>query len=182
MNKVCDYSNYGTFRIEKSVARQLRNTGLYFPAIDKVSFYETADEQGSKVLKTCVWFADGTISTVKNCKADKPDRELGIVYAVIKRLFGVVGSDGIRTDGTGVMGYLRDLVNTAQDQNKIREDRARFREQKREENIARQKEIRENAAKRREERFYKREDIDALINLLKKINGSSDKSPTKKTK
>lgn len=182
MKKICDYGKYGTFRIEKSVARQLQNNGIYFPNIDKVSFFETEDDQGSKVLKTCVWFSDGTISTVKNCKMDKPDRELGVVYAVIKRLFGVVGNDGIRTDGTGVMGYLRDLVETAQDQNKIREDRVKFREQKKAENLARQKEIRENAEKRREDKNYKREDIDALINLLKKINGSSDKSPSKKTK
>lgn len=182
MKKICEYNNYGTFRLDRSVARRLNNSGVYFPNIDKVSFFETEDEQGSRVLKTCVWFSDGTISTVKNCKMDKPDRELGVVYAIIKRLFGIVGQDGVRTDGTGVMGYLRDLVDEAQDQNKIREDRVKYREMKKAENIARQKEIRENAEKRRSEKSYKSEDIETLINLLKKINGSSDRPTSKKSK
>lgn len=68
--------------VPENLKQNLRKVSLtecrVLPEIERIIFDEPA---------TIVMFADGTKSVVKCCKDDTFDKEAGIVYACIKRLF-----------------------------------------------------------------------------------------------
>lgn len=98
-----------------------------------------------KVLTTVVFFADGTKVTVTNSEkdgvkfikvnaidndsnspvveiADDTSKEMGLVYAVCKRMFGKVDWNTGKVEGDGFGRKLHDVVNRAYDY--VREDAA----------------------------------------------------------
>ena len=98
-----------------------------------------------KVLTTVVFFADGTKVTVTNSEkdgvkfikvnavdndgnspvveiADDTSKEMGLVYAICKRIFGKVDWNTGKVEGDGFGRKLHDVVNRAYDY--VREDAA----------------------------------------------------------
>ena len=180
MNKVVDIGRNGYLRINEDVAKCLYKNGAYIPKVKKVAFNEVRDENGGvAILKTCIWFKDGTICTTKNCVADKPDKELGIVYCLLKRSLGIVTEDD-RIDGTGVMGYIRNLIKNAEDQNKVRDDLNRKKEEARVAHIERQKREHEAAVERKKNKPTIGQRVDNVEQLLAQFvnllnNANTDK-------
>lgn len=83
----------------------LNSQRMNFPEIIKV-VYDYANG------KTSAFFGDGTASTVKICHGDKFDPERGLIYAILKRLYGNIRKDGT-VSGSGYIKYLEDLEDSA---------------------------------------------------------------------
>ena len=77
-----------------------------FPEIERVIYNDPA---------TKVFFKDGTNVLVKTSKDDKFSKEVGLVYAIVKRLFGVPGPNGA-VDSNGYMEKLKGFSDAAYDQ------------------------------------------------------------------
>lgn len=77
-----------------------------FPKISRVIFNNPA---------TKVYFNDGTSVLVKASKDDKFSKEAGIAYAIVKRLMGIPGKNGV-VDSNGYMEELKRIVDGAFDQ------------------------------------------------------------------
>ena len=91
------------------VANSIANNGTYFPEVKKVVFCGPA---------TTVLFEDGTKVTVKLSSVDNYDRELAVVYAIVKRLFGTVSDKNPgEVISNGVGNKLAKLVANGFDQN-----------------------------------------------------------------
>lgn len=118
--------------VDNYVGDSLEKNGVFFPDIERVVWALDKKAGAKPVLKTTVWFSDGTFATVKNtaddeisvCEtklsdgstietADKTSKERGIVYAVFKRIFGKYGvdDDGNRLDS--VVGGIGGVISRA---------------------------------------------------------------------
>lgn len=76
------------------------------PAVKSVIFNKNA---------TIVYFTDGTRSIVKKSPNDEYNREHAVVYAIVKRAYGIVGNDGI-VEGNGMGNMLAKAVANGYDQ------------------------------------------------------------------
>lgn len=64
---------------------------------------------------TKVWFKDGTSVSIRTSKGDSFSKEVGLCYAIIKRIFGVPNEKGeIQSDG--YMNRLKKICDSAYDQ------------------------------------------------------------------
>ena len=62
----------------------------YFPKIEKVIFNEGTVKDTGEVVKrgaTVVFFEDGTRTTVRLMKGDEDNKEVALLYALLKRLY-----------------------------------------------------------------------------------------------
>ena len=89
-----------------SCALTVDDSKCHFPSITKVIFNDPA---------TIVWFADGTKVIVKKSESDVYSKEHALLYAIVKRLYGKVLSDGT-VEPNGFMTYLKRLVENGIDQ------------------------------------------------------------------
>ena len=80
------------------------------PKIDRVVFNNPA---------TIVFFKDGTKVTVKTSDQDTFNKEHGILYAIFKRIYGVVDNDTgiVESNGCGI--WLKRLAEKAFDQTTV---------------------------------------------------------------
>lgn len=125
--------NYnGSRYVEHYVCDQLEKNGVFFPDIERVIWALDKKAGAKPVLKTTVWFSDGTFVTVKNtaddeisvCEtklsdgsvietADKTSKERGVVYAVFKRVFGKYGVDENGNQLDSVIGGIGGVISRA---------------------------------------------------------------------
>ena len=77
------------------------------PAVKQVIFNKEA---------TIVYFADGTKCIVRKSKLDEYNREHAVVYAIVKRAYGVVDPQTGVVDGNGMGNMLAKLVANGYDQ------------------------------------------------------------------
>ena len=78
----------------------------FFPKVKRIVYNDPA---------TKVWFDDGTSVLVKTSSSDKFSKELGLVYALLKRLFGKPDENG-NVSSDGYMCELTRLSESAYDQ------------------------------------------------------------------
>lgn len=78
----------------------------FFPKVKRIVYNDPA---------TKVWFEDGTSVLVKTSSTDRFSKELGLVYALIKRLFGTPDEKG-NVSSDGYMCELKRLSESAYDQ------------------------------------------------------------------
>lgn len=119
------------------VIKSLIRNNTFMPNIDHV-VYNTKAEVGEgelPTLATIVYFKDGTKVTVKNSDKDtiglvdetvklsdgskvtvktasKESREIGLIYALVKRMLCEIDEDG-KVGGSGFAGFLNRAVNKA---------------------------------------------------------------------
>lgn len=135
-----------------AVTRVIYNVGTKaYPKIDPETGKRITEDgklvmnEPVKVLTTVVFFADGTKVTVTNSEkdgvkfikvnaidndsnspvveiADDTSKEMGLVYAICKRIFGKVDWNTGKVEGDGFGRKLHDVVNRAYDS--VREDAA----------------------------------------------------------
>ena len=79
---------------------------VYMPAIKSVIFNRKA---------TIVYFQDGTKCIVRKSAMDEYNREHAVVYAIVKRAYGIVKPDGT-VEGNGMGNMLSKVVANAFDQ------------------------------------------------------------------
>jgi hypothetical protein len=99
------------------VLKSYDQNGVYFPAIKRIVFNDPS---------TCVWFTDGTKVVVKTSANDKYDKEVGLIYALVKRIYGKY-SDSFTgrpnademIDGNGFGTYIKKLVKAGFDQKEV---------------------------------------------------------------
>lgn len=122
-----------------SVIKSLVRNNAFMPNIDRVVYNTKADvetEEGElPTLATVVYFKDGTKVTVKNSDKDtitlvdetielsdgskttvktasRESREIGLIYALVKRMLCEFDEDG-KVEGTGFAGFLKKTVDKA---------------------------------------------------------------------
>jgi len=152
IKKMASYHLDGKHFIDREVWNSIVKANIYCPGIARVIYnLKTEDkvrrkgEDGKEtvesvrlekpILATTVFFADGSVVTVKNSNEDEiattveelPDgtnvevatksaKEAGLVYAIVKRVFGYVGKE--KAPGAGGLGRrLAEIVAEAEDQN-----------------------------------------------------------------
>lgn len=76
------------------------------PAVKSVIFNKNA---------TVVYFDDGTKCIVRKSAMDEYNREHAVVYAIVKRAYGIVNADGT-VDGNGMGNMLAKVVANGYDQ------------------------------------------------------------------
>ena len=76
------------------------------PAVKSVIFNKNA---------TIVYFDDGTKCIVRKSAMDEYNREHAVVYAIVKRAYGIVNADGT-VDGNGMGNMLAKVVANGYDQ------------------------------------------------------------------
>lgn len=108
---------------------KLSDNGTYFPLIKRVVFNNPA---------TIVEFEDGTKSVVKTSKGDTFDKERGVLYAIVKRLYGAVDKRG-NVSGDGLSTALPRLIKEAWDQPVEERRMKKEKEERRLANLAKQK-------------------------------------------
>lgn len=118
--------------VENYVGDSLEKNGVFFPDIERVVWALDKKADSEPVLKTTVWFSDGTFVTVKNTAddkisvcvtelsdgsviktADKASKERGVVYAVFKRVFGKYGVDENGNQLDSVVGGIGGVISRA---------------------------------------------------------------------
>lgn len=85
----------------------IADNGAYLPEIKKIIFNDPS---------TIVFFADGTKSVVTASKADPFSKELGIVYAIVKRIIGTPDKNGNIKYSNGYLKFIKSLIEKAYDQ------------------------------------------------------------------
>lgn len=89
-----------------SCLASLSRNNTFVPGISRVIYNDPV---------TKVWFKDGTSVTIKTSKGDVFSKEIGLCYAIIKRVFGVPDEKGeVKSDG--YMNKLKKMVDSAYDQ------------------------------------------------------------------
>lgn len=81
-------------------------SGFWVPAVSRLQYNGT---------KTIVFFEDGSKVVVECSKADTYDRQTALAYAIVKRMYGRVRTDGT-VDGNGFGGKMKKLVDAGFDQ------------------------------------------------------------------
>lgn len=162
----------GVVTISDDVVRSLEKNGTYLPDVERVSFKLVTEDRipktdkdgkpvlgedgkpaydvrplGRTALRTKVWWADGTTTTVRSSKHDLVETEevemedgskvtvatecsktFGVMAAVVKRTCGVPGEDGEMVD-TGVGRILTEIVEDGYDK-AVEDAKARIRKAK----------------------------------------------------
>lgn len=120
-----------------SVIKSLVRNNAFMPNIDRVVYNTKADVKEGELptLATVVYFKDGTKVTVKNSDKDtialvdetielsdgskttvktasRESREIGLIYALVKRMLCEFDEDG-KVEGTGFAGFLKKTVDKA---------------------------------------------------------------------
>lgn len=120
-----------------SVIKSLVRNNAFMPNIDRVVYNTKADVKEGELptLATVVYFKDGTKVTVKNSDKDtitlddetielsngskttvktasRESREIGLIYALVKRMLCEFDKDG-KVEGTGFAGFLKKTVDKA---------------------------------------------------------------------
>lgn len=91
-----------------SCVASLSRNNTFVPGISRVLYNNPV---------TKVWFNDGTSVTIKTSRSDTFDKEIGLCYAIIKRVMGKPDGQGeIQSDG--YMNRLKRIINLAHDQQK----------------------------------------------------------------
>lgn len=123
VNKVCEktfgYSVESMVKIESSprlesamnndLFRKIDHTGIYVPPIDSIKFKNGA---------TIVQFSDGTKTVVRPSKNDEFDYERGVIYALIKRIYGEFDPETGEFTTAGFSRKFSQLVRSALDVDK----------------------------------------------------------------
>lgn len=116
-NKVFDYV-FGVDTIDVSPPRNsmwytykvtpctCKTNKVNMPAVKSVIFNKNA---------TVVYFDDGTKCIVRKSDKDEYNREHAVVYAIVKRAYGIVNEDGT-VDGNGMGNMLEKVVANGYDQ------------------------------------------------------------------
>lgn len=88
----------------------LSRNNTFMPNIERIIYNDPV---------TKVWFVDGTHVTIKTSSHDTFNKEVGLCYAIIKRLLGKPDENGeIKSDG--YMCALKRMVDKAYDQKEIK--------------------------------------------------------------
>ena len=122
--------------LSDKVIKALMRNNVFVPNIERVIFNTTKDEDKSWVLQTEVQFVDGTRSVVKNSKLDnikvekvdvklddgtvcgsvytatEESREIGLVYAIFKRIicnYDTQGKDAGLVKGAGLLKFFKGI-------------------------------------------------------------------------
>lgn len=122
--------------LQDKVIMSLMRNNVFVPNIERVIYNTTKNEDGSWVLQTEVQFVDGTRSVVKNSKLDnikvkkvdvtlddgtvcgqvdtatEESREIGLVYAIFKRIICNYDTDGENAGlvkGTGILKFFKGI-------------------------------------------------------------------------
>lgn len=139
--------------IHPDAVKGIEYNGTYIPKVKNIIFNTStkkgADGNPYTSLGTCIIFADGTKSSVGSSELDQPSKELGIIYALAKRVLMPVGEKD-RIQSEGFMGVVRRLIRKSEDQSEIRRQREEEKEFQRTENIKRQENAHRNAMKRKD--------------------------------
>lgn len=115
-NKVFDYifgidtidvtpknSTWYTYKVTPCACKTNK---VNMPAVKSVIFNKEA---------TIVYFDDGTKCIVRKSDKDEYNREHAVVYAIVKRAYGIVNEDGT-VDGNGMGNMLEKVVANGYDQ------------------------------------------------------------------
>lgn len=93
-----------------SLLASLSRNNTFMPNIKRIIYNDPV---------TKVWFKDGTHVTIKTSSQDTFNKEVGLCYALIKRLMGKPDENGeIKSDG--YMCALKRMVESAYDQKEIK--------------------------------------------------------------
>ena len=122
--------------LQDKVIMSLMRNNVFVPNIERVIYNTTKNEDGSWVLQTEVQFVDGTRSIVKNSKLDdikvkkvdvtlddgtvcgqvytatEESREIGLVYAIFKRIicnYETDGKDAGLVKGAGILKFFKGI-------------------------------------------------------------------------
>ena len=92
--------------VEYEIEPQPSANKVNMPAVKSVIFNKNA---------TVVYFEDGTKCIVRKSDKDEYNREHAVVYAIVKRAYGIVNEDGT-VDGNGMGNMLEKVVANGYDQ------------------------------------------------------------------
>lgn len=101
---IVQYPHYHKVVFEEDVPCSCNKINM--PAVRQAIFNKNA---------TIVYFNDGTKCVVHKSALDEYNREHAIVYAIVKRAYGIVGSDGV-VQGNGMGSMLAKILANAVDQ------------------------------------------------------------------
>jgi len=91
---------------DRSSYVEYEHNAVNMPAVKSVIFNKEA---------TIVYFDDGTKCIVRKSDKDEYNREHAVVYAIVKRAYGVVDENGI-VQGNGMGSMLEKIVENGYDQ------------------------------------------------------------------
>lgn len=197
--------------VSPQIIDNLKYNGTYIPPVTRVIYNvdentierKVLNEDGTpsdqtekvtyKTLATVVYFKDGTKVSVVNSEHDgltfdengyasDQSKEVGLVYAVVKRLYGTYNEDKPKIiDGNGLTSWLRKTVKDAYDQNKEMDARIKAKKEAkiRHEKLQADAALRREAKKQEAERIAKEDEVFARLaraivnelNLKEEANG-----------
>lgn len=100
------FAPINTTVVEYEIEPRPRVAAVNMPAVKSVIFNKEA---------TIVYFDDGTKCIVRKSTQDDYNREHAVVYAIVKRAYGIVGKDGL-VEGNGMGNMLAKIVANGYDQ------------------------------------------------------------------
>lgn len=98
---------------EESYPVDILATTVYFKDGTKVTVKNTIKDK-IQVITEKITLSDGSVKEVRTASHDS--REIGLMYAIVKRLIGTPSESG-EINGNGFSGFLRDQVKSALNQN-----------------------------------------------------------------
>ena len=103
---ILGFAPTNTTVVEYKIEPRPRAAAVNMPAVKSVIFNKEA---------TIVYFDDGTKCIVRKSAQDDYNREHAVVYAIVKRAYGIVGKDGL-VEGNGMGNMLAKIVANGYDQ------------------------------------------------------------------
>ena len=103
---ILGFAPINTTVVEYEIEPHPRTAAVNMPAVKSVIFNKEA---------TIVYFDDGTKCIVRKSDKDEYNREHAVVYAIVKRAYGIVNEDGT-VDGNGMGNMLEKVVANGYDQ------------------------------------------------------------------
>lgn len=100
------FAPINTTVVEYEIEPRPRVAAVNMPAVKSVIFNKEA---------TIVYFDDGTKCIVRKSAMDEYNREHAVVYAIVKRAYGIVNANGT-VDGNGMGNMLAKAVANGYDQ------------------------------------------------------------------
>lgn len=76
---------------------------------------------------TRVYFTDGTLSEVKTSEKDSYNKEVGVIYALLKRVMGKVDDSTLKMDSNGYMCKINRWVENGIDKKEAKAKKAKLR-------------------------------------------------------
>ena len=172
MNSVIEIDEYGIKHITEDddiltcVTNSLARNNTFFPNIDKIKIQDIdthvvvmdengkpkKDDKGKVIKEKCkqrqmmVRYADGSWNTVRLNPNDKNDPMVALLYAMVKRLFGVPNDRGY-VNGSQFMNKLNNMIKNAETPEKLEDEKAKRAKEKSEHDKAEH----DAAEKRKEE-------------------------------